>query len=84
MTLLPRPSTTTGAVSRSPTESSVSLAVRHECASDANCQLVELVPLALEPRAHRMGERQIHVVAAEEDVIADGDALERQVAVALG
>src|SRR5262249_6805687 len=34
-----------------------------------------------EPRAHRVRERQVHVVAAEEDVIADGLALEHERAV---
>ena len=34
----------------------------------------------LQPRADRVRQRQIHVVAAEQDVIADRDPLERQVA----
>ena len=29
-------------------------------------------------------EREVHVVAAEQDVIADGDALEREIAIPLG
>ena len=40
--------------------------------------------LRLELRAQGVGERQIHVVAAEEDVFADADALQRQLAVPLG
>ena len=39
--------------------------------------------LLLEPVLNEAGERQIHVVAAEQDVIANRDALERQIAVVL-
>ncbi len=38
----------------------------------------------LEALLEQAGERQVHVVAAEQDVLADGDALEGEVAVALG
>ena len=34
------------------------------------------MPCVGEPRAHRVRERQVHVVAAEQDVIADRDPLE--------
>ena len=44
---------------------------------------VDLVPGALQPLLEQPRQRQIHVVAAEQDVLADGDALERQVAIAL-
>ena len=37
----------------------------------------------LEPLLQQAREREIHVVAAEQDVLADRDALEREVAVAL-
>ena len=45
---------------------------------------IDAVPVALEPLLHQARQRQIHVVAAEEDVIADGDALEREIAVVFG
>ena len=38
---------------------------------------VDSVPLLLEPRLQHAREREIHVVAAEQDVLADGHALER-------
>ena len=44
---------------------------------------VDAVPGRFEPLLQQARERQVHVVAAEQDVIADRDALERQVAVAL-
>src|SRR5262249_2146612 len=44
---------------------------------------VDAVPLVLEAPLGEPCERQIHVVAAEENVIADRDALEREIAVAL-
>jgi hypothetical protein len=42
---------------------------------------VDAVPGLLEPLLEQARERQIHVVAAEQDVLADRDALERQLAV---
>ena len=45
---------------------------------------VERLALGLELRLQRIGQRQIHVVAAEQDVLADADALELQVAVDIG
>ena len=62
----------------------VSLAARqrvHQRARTARGRA--LCPSAFEPRAHGVRQRQVHVVAAEQDVIADGDALEREVAVGL-
>ena len=44
---------------------------------------VHLVPLAFEPLLQQTRERQVHVVAAEQDVLADRDALEREIAVPL-
>ena len=44
---------------------------------------VELDPLGSELLRGGVGQRQVHVVAAEQDVIADGDPLERQVALDL-
>ncbi len=45
---------------------------------------VDAVSGTLEPRLQQAGERQIHVVAAEQDVLADGHPFEAQVAIALG
>ena len=42
------------------------------------------MPLRFEPLLQQAREREVHVVAAEQDVLADGDALEREVAVLLG
>ena len=42
------------------------------------------MPVRLEPLLQQAREREVHVVAAEQDVLADGDALEREVAVLLG
>ena len=44
---------------------------------------VDAVSFPFEPLLHDVRQRQVHVVAAEQDVIADRDALEREVAVAL-
>ena len=44
---------------------------------------VDAVAFALEALLHDAREREVHVVAAEQDVIADRDALEREVAVVL-
>ena len=40
-------------------------------------------PAAASLRATTCGQRQVHVVAAEQDVVADGDAVQLQVALAL-
>ena len=45
---------------------------------------VDLVAGGLEPLLQQAREREVHVVAAEQDVLADRDALEGEVAVALG
>jgi hypothetical protein len=37
----------------------------------------------LEPLLEQARQREVHVVAAEQDVLADGHALERQIAVPL-
>ncbi len=44
---------------------------------------VDAVAFPLEALLHEAGEGEVHVVAAEQDVIADRDALEREVAVVL-
>ena len=48
------------------------------------CRLSMRVPFSREPLRHHAGEREIDVVAAEQDVLADRDAAQRQFAVALG
>ncbi len=45
---------------------------------------VQRLAFRLEPRLQRIGQRQIHVVAAEQDVLADADALELQGAGGVG
>ena len=45
---------------------------------------VDTMARGFEPALQKTREREIHVVAAEQDVIADGDAFERQLAVAFG
>ena len=40
-----------------------------------------LVPVGLETLLQQAREREVHVVAAEQDVLADGDALERELAI---
>src|SRR5207344_2252553 len=42
---------------------------------------VNPMPFALEALLHDAREGEVHVVAAEQNVIADGDALERKVAI---
>ena len=44
---------------------------------------VDAMAVRLEPLLQQAREREVHVVAAEQDVIADRDALEREVAVVL-
>ena len=82
ISLLPRPSSVTGcARERRVAEE---LLLRHAGLMPQPVQLpgVEPVPLLLEPRLQHAREREVHVVAAEQDVIADGHALEPQLAVA--
>src|SRR4051794_26342204 len=44
---------------------------------------VDAMPFAFETLLRNAGQRQIHVVAAEQDVIANGDALQREIPVLL-
>src|SRR5690606_4055476 len=44
---------------------------------------IDAVAFALQLLLQEAGERKIHIVAAEQDVIADGDAPQRQIAVLL-
>ncbi len=44
---------------------------------------VDAVALLFEALLQKSREREVHVVAAEQDVLADGDALEREFAVLL-
>jgi hypothetical protein len=39
--------------------------------------------VGFQPLLHRSGERQIHVVAAQQDVVADSCTLQRQIAALL-
>jgi hypothetical protein len=45
---------------------------------------VEALTTLFEPLLQEPREREIHVVAAEQDVIADGDALEYEIPLVLG
>ena len=63
--------------------SSISFATRHWCHSDCSCQVSMRCPSCSSRCCTQAGEREVHVVAAEQDVIADRDALEREVAVLL-
>ena len=45
---------------------------------------IEGDPLALEPGLQRVGKRHVHVVAAEENVLADADPLQTQFPPLLG
>ncbi len=47
-------------------------------------EAVDTMPLRLEPLLEQAREREIHVVAAEENVLADGNALQREIAVLFG
>ncbi len=75
--LLPRPRIVTGCFLGPPSAKSVSLAARQACHSETDCQGSSVDALVLERAAHLMGQRQIHVVAADKDVIADRDSPQR-------
>ena len=79
----PRPRSVTG---RSRCDGSVrsdSFARRLWCQSPWSCQVSTLCPAASSRCCAQAREREVHVVAAEQDVLPDGDALEREIAVAL-
>ncbi len=80
---VPLPSTVTGCASRAGSANSVSFATRRLVPQRLQLPGVDAVSLLLEPLLHQARERQIHVVAAEQDVIANRDALEREIAVVL-
>ena len=44
---------------------------------------VQVLAFVLEPGLHDVGEREVHVVASEQDVVANGDALERECTIAI-
>ena len=80
----PRPRSVTG---RSRCDGSVrsdSFASRHLMPEPVELPGVDLVPGGLEPLLREARQREVHVVAAEQDVLADRDALEGEIAVALG
>ena len=53
------------------------------CHSACSCQVSSVCPACFEPLLDRAREGEVHVVAAEQDVVADGDALERELAACL-
>ena len=61
--------------------SSVSFAARHACTSVPNWAASSLPAGQL--RLHGLGQRQVHVVAAEQQVVADRVADEREFALLL-
>ena len=62
----------------------VILALETACMRVRNCQEFERLPLGLQPGLHGVGECQVHIVAAEQDVLADADAFEFELAVDVG
>ena len=83
MSDVPRPRMTTGSESRSGLPSSRSLALRQACHRLRNCQLSSCVPCCASLPRTAWAKRQVHVVAAEQDVLAYGHALQVQIAVLL-
>ena len=79
----PRPSSVTGCSVWAGLPSSVSFASRAWCHSAVQLPGVDAMSRRFEPLLQTSRKREIHVVAAEQDVIADRDALEREVAIAL-
>ena len=59
------------------------MATRHCCHSAFELHCVELRAFALQLRLDHASERKVHVVAAEQDVFANGDTVECQLAVLL-
>ena len=78
--LEPREGTAIGASARPASSNKVIFARPAACTSARNCQASSDLPSASSLRLQRIGQRQIHVVAAEQDVLADADALEFEVA----
>ena len=64
--------------------SSFSLATRQLSHSAWSCRLSMRVPFSARRCADDAGQRQIDIVAAQQDVLAHRDALQRQLAVAFG
>ena len=63
--------------------SSVSLAARQAWVSARICQASSVRAVGGELARDDVGQREVHVVAAEQDVVADRDAVQLEVAVAL-
>ena len=79
----PREAIAMGAAASAASASSRSLATRHACTRLACCHRSSALPSRLELLPHEVREREVHVVAAEQDVVAHGDAHELQRAVPL-
>ena len=77
----PRPGIATGADASAGRRRAPPSPAARPWVSARSCQRRACVPLARELLGERVREGEVHVVAAEEDVIADGDALEAQIAV---
>ena len=80
---VPLPRIVTGSsLAFDPGSSSFSLATRQLFHSACSCRLSMRVPFSARLSADQARQRQVDIVAAQQDVLADGDALERQFAVA--
>ena len=77
MTFEPRPRTATGADALAGWPKSVSLAARQACPSATRCESVEPVHARGEGGRDGVGQGEVHVVAAEQDVLADGQPRQR-------
>ena len=66
-----------------PGESSSSLAVRQECHSATDCHGSSLHAFFGEFAGGVMGQGEVHVVAADQEMIADRDPLQSQLAAVL-
>ena len=84
ISLLPRPSSVTGCAPSGRVAEERFLREPRLVPQPVQLPGVDSVPLLLEPLLQHARQREIHVVAAEQDVLADGDALEAQLAVLLG
>ena len=79
----PRDGTAIGNSAMASSSNIATLALPAACTSARNCISLIDLPSASSLSAQRVGERQIHIVAAEQDVLADADAVQVRCALIL-
>ena len=84
ISLLPRPRIVTGCFFGPPSAKIASFAARQECHSETDCQGSSVDAFVFERPGDLMGQGQIHVVAADQNMVADGDPPQAKLAFLFG